>query len=1791
MITLYNAQGNKIIDITDLEGSYCDRSIMGSNTLNVVVKSDTPLDLPLGAYIDYEGHRYTLLYPATIKKQHTRAFEYTILLHGEEELLASCILKDISGGVPYRVKFALTAKPADFIRYIVASLNEHYGGGWDVGNVIDATEQTLAFSHEYCLGALSRVAEAFNTEFAIEGKKVSLGKVTIMEENPLPMSYGKGNGFRPGTGRHNDGKKSALGKLYVEGGSRNIDYPSYGAQTLLLPKSATLQQGGRTYRTDAHGMYITCDDAVGTTEGSYDGTAIYPMREGTVTEVIQEEDGYDIIDNTIPATLDYNDYRIKGEKATIIFRTGALTGREFALVQTKDKLTGYIHAERKFKLVSEEQDGYLMPGGNFIPKVGDKYAIYNITLPSEYLSNASQRLFEESVRYFDTVINPPYVFSGEVDPIWAKKEWLHIGGYMQPGAHILFTDPQYHTEGSVVRVMGVRTPLDKPYAPQLTLSNAPAKGVGIGNALSKLEADKVIAERRELRLQRLQRQNYEQALEHIAMVERAVADVEGFTERIKPSVIETMGMVIGSQASQFDFVAGAGSLTPATITLNYNKDNQQLTITRGVLRHQTLGITDLAPSRKASKYRYWSLSEFVSPALSEASESYYIYAKVPVSGNSGVYLLSKMPIAMEDVAGYYYLLIGTLSSTVDGDRVYNRLYGYSMISPGQITLSTINSTSGNMRIDLETGEIFSDVIKFRRPDNGEEVDVADYIDELDTHQPIIKDGTWWRWDGGKYVDTGEPARGDKGQDAQGVRANLMPLDNFRYNSGGLHVAPNSYSNGKLTIAEDNVCKNSLTSIAAFGSRDKQYIDGTTAGKTLIYSYYVRNNTNVPLIIGNHIYNDKSRLAPVQPGQVSRRYMVRTDGYERFIIGESRINGDTATLSGTVEYYDFKVEQAQDGEELVPTAYIPCVIDMQGTSGTSLIYYGTRSFDSTSSYIVVGYGDANWLNNLNLPLSSIKAGDTLYLLVTLTDTGQSGVLYVKVTSVGTTVAGKVVAFIKDGHDGAQGIPGTPGADGRTPYLHIAYATNATGTAGFSTTDSVGKTYIGQYTDYVQADSTTPSKYKWTLIKGEKGDKGDTGPRGLQGIQGVKGDQGIPGAKGADGKTSYTHIAYADTATGGGFSQSPVGKAYIGMYVDFVETDSSEPTKYAWSLIKGADGAQGVPGAKGADGRTPYLHIAYATNATGTTGFSTTDSTGKTYIGTYTDFVQADSTNPSSYKWTLIKGEKGQDAINFDMGRMVHPDPTFMEGFNKIYKYDNANQGAVTVNRIARPADCPTTSSHALEVHYDSTIASVSPGIGGFKQYTQSRANAVFVHRFIANVPAGYKLNWSGDPIGLGGSHKWVTSNVGTGKYEEYICVTRCGSSGTFSNFGHIYLSGARATMDVIIAYATMYDMTDAPDYYAKIAEAKQVTADLKTYTDGAFADGIISKTEAQAIATYKQQVNESWTSAFAEYEKVYANPLLSGTPKTTLLNAKVSLSGAKDQLLSAITSAIADGKATTAEAANVDTKYNAYNSALAAFQKALEDAREAIRKGGHEIIDTRNDNKLPSWYRIHYKKTTVREFKVQTVIGIPEAWRNGSYCTLETTVNYSDKSGGRVTQKAILNNSVELQRVGTADDTAWEPWSNMSAQLSTVDGLIAKLRSGDFKDFPDLKYLTDAFDSGGAQVMGLVFTQLMALTNNVNQITAYLNGNSSENIAVLKAGISTPLGANEKEKVAINHDGSGHLDTLHFGDGILNFISRTGFKSLLRVGEGTMSKSLDEIINSNIVDAYTPATISDRTLRN
>lgn len=235
--------------------------------------------------------------------------------------------------------------------------------------------------------------------------------------------------------------------------------------------------------------------------------------------------------------------------------------------------------------------------------------------------------------------------------------------------------------------------------------------------------------------------------------------------------------------------------------------------------------------------------------------------------------------------------------------------------------------------------------------------------------------------------------------------------------------------------------------------------------------------------------------------------------------------------------------------------------------------------------------------------------------------------------------------KDGNNGNDGIAGKDGVGIKKTTITYAQGTSGTVTPTSGWDSQVPNVPAGQFlwtkTVWTYTDNTNETGYSVSKIgeKGEKGDKGERGAqgdRGPQGLQGPQGIQGIPGVKGADGKTQYTHIAYADTTIGGGFSQTDTNKPFIGMYQDFNAIDSQNPQDYRWSKWKGSDGRDGIPGKAGADGRTPYVHFAYADSADGRDGFSLTQNGSKRYLGVCTNFNQADSTNPADYVWNDMVG---------------------------------------------------------------------------------------------------------------------------------------------------------------------------------------------------------------------------------------------------------------------------------------------------------------------------------------------------------------------------------------------------------------------------------------------------------------------------------------------------------------------------------------------------------------------------
>ena len=241
------------------------------------------------------------------------------------------------------------------------------------------------------------------------------------------------------------------------------------------------------------------------------------------------------------------------------------------------------------------------------------------------------------------------------------------------------------------------------------------------------------------------------------------------------------------------------------------------------------------------------------------------------------------------------------------------------------------------------------------------------------------------------------------------------------------------------------------------------------------------------------------------------------------------------------------------------------------------------------------------------------------------------------------------------------------------------------------------------------------------QGEKGEKGDQGPQGLQGIQGPKGEQGIQGPKGASGDTTYFHIKYSSVAkptTASQMTETP--STYIGTYVDFTEADSNDPSKYTWARfqgLQGEKGTQGIPGTNGADGKTAYLHIKYS-NDGGKTFTSNSGETVGTYIGTCTDYNQADPTTVDSYTWARIKGETGETGATGPQGEKGATGATGPQG----PQGEKGDQGSAGRTYFME------SSSSIVKMSADNTIVPNYITLSGYYRDGTSTARTAYKCRF-------------------------------------------------------------------------------------------------------------------------------------------------------------------------------------------------------------------------------------------------------------------------------------------------------------------------------------------------------------------------------------------------------------------------------------------------------------------------------
>lgn len=707
-MVIYSETNQVILDIPVDDTSYRYRAIRQGDKVYLHFSLTRHVEIPTYSYIDLLGQHYTLWKPENVTKYGERNLEYIVEFGGWWELLNRTKYKFLSAK-PHKLKFPFTAKPRMFMQLLIDNLNLH-DSGWTLGTCIEAGEKNLAFSHESCMEVINRLADEWNTEFEFVGKTINFGKVEKSKDSPLPLSYGKGNGFKTGVARQSQGEKAPVTILYVQGGDRNINSSKYGSSSLLLPKGQELEYLERCYKTDADGMFIARADRKLTAynEDGYDATNIYPSRVGTISEVIAIDvvkNFYDIKDNTIPNALDYSQCRIAGEKATIIFQSGIMAGKEFDLEQTDKELTGYTHAERRFKIIPQEIDGTIMPNETFKPSVGDTYAIFNISLPDAYVcdnttqTGASWDMFREAVQYMYENEEENFTFTGELDGIWAKKKWLEIGGKLQPGSYILFSDTQFQPEGLPIRITSIKDYINTPHSPELELSNTPVAGF-LSSNLGKLEGNEVKDEERHNNALSFTKRRWRDAVEALSMLEDAIS---GFSAAINPITIQTMAMLVGDESLQFRFVNSKTNPSEIIPDFKYNQQTKVFTVPAGILQHMTLGVSKLSSSHAASEYKYWDMQAYVSPPLDE-TDAMYLYSRCSKSGTTGTFILSKTPCKMDSGDGYYYFLTGALSSEYESERSFVTVYGFTEILPGRITVGMIVSPDGQTYFNVAQGE-------------------------------------------------------------------------------------------------------------------------------------------------------------------------------------------------------------------------------------------------------------------------------------------------------------------------------------------------------------------------------------------------------------------------------------------------------------------------------------------------------------------------------------------------------------------------------------------------------------------------------------------------------------------------------------------------------------------------------------------------------------------------------------------------------------------------------------------------------------------------------------------------------------------------------------------------------------------------------------------------------------------------------------------------------------------------------------------------------------------------------
>ena len=1056
-----------------------EKSLMSNDTVKITLRTTQPYLFGKGDRVVINGETYKVRTTQERQLQTEDDYIHTLTFYGVMYDLMKCQYRNCdANGNSTKAIFDLTYSIKDFVKVAIYNLNRDNPGEWafDEQNCPDTEPITVSFSKSNVLQVIQDLCskDKFNLEFRItttNGVNTihigQFGEVVTPPSGADYFEYGKGNGLWQLKERKVD-DKAIITRLWAEGGSQNIKsgyrdysdriqfpYPQrVNARQHKLKDGTVIPAGSQTIGiTDDAKRYmedVAMSQAMGVEEDTQTFDDIYPKRTGEVTALGGSV--LEFVDNTMDFDLNEKDsegntkYLIDGTSAKLTFITGKLAGQEF-------ELSKYTHGTKTFKLIAyTDERGLKIPTEDtdaFRFVVGDKYKLTDINMPDSYVQAAEEDLWYAALDYFNEAKQARCQYELTFDRSYFLENMPEDSDtcLFKVGDYVPVKDTRFGIQKNI-RIQKVSRNLLLEHDYTLTLSDTTAISVVAQSVLDVIEHEKII-QINDLRNLTKAKRGWRTTEE----LRNMVYDTDGYfdNENIRPNSIDTNMLTVGSKSQQF-------VLTGVILAANVGGQANQFTASSGVLSHLTI---------QEDGVRTWNMA--AQDVILSQPGGYYVFAKCSKSGSNGVWYVTQEQLKVEPASdpNNYYFQVGIIGSLAEGGtfRDFTTTYGFTRINGNTITTGRIVTADGGSYLDLD-GNLF------RIGDSYSSVTLSNSGNrkKITLKNVDVDSGS------GDPVALGVP-RG-----AYNNNYTYYPNDTVQY-TVGTSTATYRYINA-------NPSSGHLPTNSTYWAIEAKGADGGQGASAYFHIKYapVANPTDAQMTDVPDKYigtcTDTNPMAPTTARSYTWAQFRGQDGTS-ITISSLEIKyvrrADGVNAPGSAAAWQTSIPAEDASKPYLWTRTIVTYSDHQSTTSYSVSRVGKDGTSITISSREIKYAKGS--DGSTIPTTwknwgeiTFQPGDFMWTRTTVTySDGQSTVAY---------------SVSRIGADGERGYPGAPGEDGRTTYLHLKYSNDG----GLTFTDNNGETsgsYMGQYTDFEEWDSSNPVDYTWALIEGASGVGGADG----------------------------------------------------------------------------------------------------------------------------------------------------------------------------------------------------------------------------------------------------------------------------------------------------------------------------------------------------------------------------------------------------------------------------------------------------------------------------------------------------------------------------------------------------------------------------------------------------------------------------------------------------------------------------------------------------------------------------